>query len=109
MRVWTIVNGKIKHFESCKEAAKWSDKNDNREWYYDNGSGKKIGNKTKEEYCKYLSEITGLTVNVGFDYAEHKYFYSFSNSYRMIFSAFTYGKAKSFALGFVLGKNNKGN
>jgi hypothetical protein len=109
MRVWTIVDEKIKRFESCKEAAKWSIKNDNKEWYYDNGYGTKIGNKTKDIYCKYLSEITGLTVSIKFCKDKNKEIYNFKNDYRTIFHTFSYKNAKSFALGFVLGKNNKGN
>lgn len=108
MKVWTIVNHELKHFESCKDAAKWAAKNNDHEWYYNNGSGIKIGNKNKEHFCKYLSEITGLVVNIRFDKSRNKDFYEFQNNYRPVFSTFSYKKAKSFALGFVLGKNNKG-
>jgi len=107
MKVWAIVNEEVINFESCKMAAKWSKKNNGYKWYYDNGSGIKIGNKNKKHLCKYLSEITGLTVNIYFHKEKNKDVYEFKNSYRTVFHTYSYPKAKCFALGFILGKNNK--
>jgi hypothetical protein len=107
MKVWAIVNHEWKNFESCKAAAKWAVKNNDHAWYYDNGSGIKTGNKNKEHFCKYLSEITGLVVNIRLDKEKNKNVYEFKNSYRTVFHTYSYPKAKCFALGFILGKNNK--
>lgn len=77
MKVWAHSNNTRINFDSCKQAAKWSKKNNNTKWFYDNGNGPKPGLKSENKRANYLSRITGLVVSSGYDNIKRKDFFLF--------------------------------